>query len=424
MADDKLNLSGNDILLTQMKAYFSAVQDNLEQKQKDSIQSMMLELETLNQKAASAVSKADIEPVVKRMNEISTQMTQMATDAKANQTVIDNWIIEQKNKIQDTSNRRDFQSTWEEDIVSPMKELSSKLEKAQKLPEPVTLKLRHSRMNLQEKAIMTVSNTLTGTGAITFNERPGLVPAQKINFRDLLRTVSSGPNGLYVTYRETNAVQSVGKQTDGSAKANLQYTFQAITATLAYIAGFVTLTKQVMFNLPFLEQTLPTFLLRDFYKKENDYLFTTIAGNSTGTSLPAGTLAKADVEELIQVIASQRGRNFNASAGIVDWTEWQKILTTKPNDYSIPGGVVITGDGTIMVAGMPVIPAAWAQTDHVLVYDADYYERVEGDSLSVTFSYENQDNFEKNQVTARIECFEEINRLRDDASVYYDFGNS
>ena len=83
-----------------------------------------------------------------------------------------------------------------------------------------------------------------------------------------------------------------------------------------------------------------------------------------------------------------------------------------------------TQEYVMVLAGVPVVAATWAQTDHVLVYDYDYYERVEGEALNIQFSMENQDNFEKNQVTARIECFEEINRLRDDASIYRDFGNS
>lgn len=423
MADFNPNVNGADQLLTQMKTYYAAVQDTLRQEVKETVQSMTLEMETLVQQVKLAATKPDLENAVKRMNEISTQMTQMANDQKANQTVIDNFVIEQQKKSKEyAANRKDFQSAWGEDVVSSIKDKQPEIEQTlNDVHGKFKLKLRPNRMNLEEKGIMTVSNTLTGTGAITFNQRQGIVPAQKINFRDMLRTVSSGPNGLYVTWRETNAVQAVGKQSDGSAKANLQYTFQAVTATLAYIAGFVTLTRQVMFNLPFLEQTLPTILLRDFYKKENDYLFTTMAGNSTGTYVGSGTV---DAEELLNTILSQLKANFNASAGIVDFIQLGRLLTTKPNDYSIPGGFYMDANGVVRVLGTPIVAASWAQTDHVLVFDSDFYERVEGDSLAVTFSYENQDNFEKNQVTARIECFEELNRLRDDASIYRDFGNS
>src|SRR6185369_2225261 len=291
----EVNLSGNDVLLTQMKAYFSAVQDNLETKQKESIQSMMLELETLNQKAANAVSKTDIEPIAKRMNDISTQMTQIAADAKANQTVIDNWIIEQQKAKSGATDRKSFSSVWDEDVIKPLMESKgSGMVEGQRIS--FKMKNKPSKLwvpGMDEKGIMTTSNTLTGTGYTTFNQRQGLVPGQQINFRDLLSTATS-ENGSYITYRETNTVQSTGKQTEGSAKANLQYTFSAVTATLAYLAGFATFTKQLLYNLGFLENRLPTMLLRDFYKKENDYLFTTIAGNSTGTYTGSGTV---DAEE-------------------------------------------------------------------------------------------------------------------------------
>jgi 8-oxo-dGTP pyrophosphatase MutT (NUDIX family) len=106
------------------------------------------------------------------------------------------------------------------------------------------------------------------------------------------------------------------------------------------------------------------------------------------------------------------------------WIEWGKILLTKPNDYSLPAGTVVNNQGVVTVAGVPLIGASFAQTDHVLLWDRDYVERVEGESLRAEFSYENNDNFQKNLVTARIECFEEINLLRADAIIYRDFGNS
>lgn len=411
----------------QLQGLFSAMKDSLSQEHKEEFRSLVLETETLGHKVALCASKKDFEPLEKRMNEIAESVAKIMSTQSANQTVIDNYIKEQKGRII-TPERKTFSSQWEEDVIKPLmaeKEASAEMFKKSKAKLEFSLKTptRLWTPGMEEKAIMTTANTLTGTGYITFNERPGILPPQKINFRDLLSTAMSA-NGSYVTYRETNAVQAVGKQTEGSAKQNMQYTFQANTATLSYIAGFVTFTKQLLYNLEFLQNRLPTMLLRDFYKKENDYFFTTIAGNSTGANPPTVAGGATDAEELIQVIANQRKANFEASYAIIDWTEWGRLLATKPNDYSIPGGVTIDANGTMRIAGVPVIAASWAQTDHVLVYDYDYYERVEGESLRVEFSYENQDNFEKNQITARIECFEEINRLRDDASIYHDFGNS
>lgn len=425
MADVVTQMSGNDVLLSQMKAYFSAVQDNLEQKQKDSIQSMMLELETLNQKAQNTPSKTDLEKIAGQMNDISQKMTQISNDASKNQTVIDNWIASESKRSALKAEKESFKSTWDEDIVQGVKAPEFKnAYDSLAVGQKVKLKLRANKMDfidMEEKTLpMTTANTLTGTGYITYNDRQGIVPAQKINMRDILSTARAD-NGSYVTYRETNTVQATAKQTEGNQKNVMQYTFQAVTATLAYLAGITTFTKQLVYNLSFMQTRLPAWLLRDFYKKENDYLFTQIASNSIGTYVGSGTV---DAEELLNTILSQMKANFNASYAIVDFIQLGRLLTTKPNDYSIPGGFYMDQNGIVRVLGTPVVAASWAQSDHALVYDYDYYERVEGEALNVSFSFENQDNFEKNLVTARIECFEELNRLRDDASIYRDFGNS
>lgn len=406
MADEK-ELS----LQQQIQGLIKATADRMELKTAEQLQSIILSVETINARIDTMAGKKDVELV----GQLKKDVDQLNENLRKNQEFFDNFIADQgKRKVDD---KKDFTSAWNdvvnENIFGKKEEEIVKMVNSKKF-----------EMKMQLKANMTISADLLGTGAVnTYNDRAGIVPAQQINFRDLLPRVPS-PTGSYVTYKETNTVQSLTTQTEGNAKTQIEYQFTGSAAVSKYISGFVRFSKQLMYAAPFLNNTLPRLLLRDFYKKENDYFFTTIAGNSTGTSLPAGTLAKADAEELIQVIASQRGKNFNASMGIIDWTEWSRLLTTKPNDYSIPGGVVIDAMGNIRVAGVPIIPASWAQTDHVLVLDRDFYEVAETEGLSVQFSFEDNDNFEKNLITARVECFEEINRLRDDASIYYDFGNS
>jgi len=276
-------------------------------------------------------------------------------------------------------------------------------------------------LNVKTAGILLTSDHLTGSGMTSYSPVQGIVPGQASNFRDLLDTVSS-PTGIITSYRESNTVQLPGIQTEGSAKTTLDYTFVSQAFTGKYIAGKVTFSKQFMYQVGFIQQVLPTMLLRDFYKKENDYFFTTMAQNSTGSVSTPGTAN--DAEELLQSILNQRKANFVPSYALVDWTQLGRLLTTKPADYSIPGGFFVDGNGNLRVLGVPVIGATWAQTDHVLIYDRAYYQRAETESLRVEFSYENNDNFEKNLVTARVECFEELQRLRDDASVYHDFGNS
>ncbi len=70
---------------------------------------------------------------------------------------------------------------------------------------------------------------------------------------------------------------------------------------------------------------------------------------------------------------------------------------------------------------LPVIGASWVTNDKALIVDASYLERVETEGLRVEFSYEDSDNFQRNLVTARVECFEDINIMRTDALIYGTF---
>jgi hypothetical protein len=400
-------------LQKQLQGFFTAMQDNLEQKQKDQLQGMILRVETLAQEIGSAVSKKDLEPLQRDLTEIAGQATKMMADMKENQVVIDKFVTEYNSKQKNNAdNKEPFEDAWRKmsnEIISKKSEYDEKFNSSKE------------RARFELKTTMTTSNTITGTGMIDYNPRQGIVPTQKVNMRDLLTTVQT-QNGLFVTYRETNSLQAFTEQTEGSAKAPISYAFTPGTATLKYIAGFATFTKQLMFHLPFINGTLPRMLTRDFYKKENTYLYTTIAAAATGSNYSTATV---DVEEVIDMITNLRDTDFDASYCITDWTEWGRLLKTKPSDYSLPAGTVVTAGGQqLIIAGTPIVGASFAVSDKLLLIDRDYVERVEGESLRVEFSYENQDNFEKNLVTARCECFEEVNLLRTDAVIYRDLGNS
>ncbi len=86
-------------------------------------------------------------------------------------------------------------------------------------------------------------------------------------------------------------------------------------------------------------------------------------------------------------------------------------------------GVLGIGEsnGNVRIAGVPVIGASWVTNDKALIIDANYLERVETEGLRVEFSYEDSDNFQRNLVTARVECFEDINIMRTDAIIYGSF---
>jgi len=361
-------------------------------------------------KAANDAAIADVKGQVA---EVKSAIVTMDEAAKANQKALDELIAAKNAKSLETKKAKSFGDSFSEAMNEAFESKQSEFK--------AFAKDRNAKLVLELKDVanMTLTNNLTGDGQATYNTRQGLVPSQKINFRDLVPTTQS-PTGLYVTYRETGTEGAITVQTEGNAKGQIDYDLTEVKVVSDYIAGFARFSKQMMFQLPFLQSSLQRMLLRDFYKKENQQFFSAVSGAATGSTTTSATV---DAEQLVDWIANQLNANFNASFALVNYSQWARLLKTKPSDYSVPGGVIIDPAGNIRICGVPVIGASWVTDDKALIIDSDYIERVETESLRVEFSYEDSDNFQRNLVTARVECFEDINLMRTDAVIYGDFGN-
>jgi hypothetical protein len=359
-----------------------------------------------------AANEAAIAEVKGQVSEVKSAVVTLDEAAKKNQAALDQLIAEKAAKKIE-SKTKSFGEAYTESIAEAFEGKKAEIENFKKD--------KNAKLTIDLKSVgtMTLGNNLTGDGQATYNSRQGLVPAQKINMRDLIPTAVS-PTGLYVTYRETGTEGSIGIQTEGLAKNQIDYDLTEVKVVSDYIAGFARFSKQMMFQLPFLQNTLQRMLLRDFYKKENATFFNTVSQAATGSTTTSATV---DAEQLVDWIANQLDANFDASFALVSYAQWARLLKTKPMDYSVPGGVIIDPNGNIRIAGVPVIGASWVTDDKALIIDSNYIERVETEGLRVEFSYEDSDNFQKNLVTARVECFEDINLMRTDAVIYGDFGN-
>ena len=357
-----------------------------------------------------AANEAAIAEVKGQVDEVKSALVTMDEAAKKNQAALDQMIAEKAAKTVNNKTKS-FGDAFSESMAEAFEAKQAEIKEFQKN--------KNAKLTIDLKAVgtMTLGNNLSGDGVATYNQRQGLVPAQKINMRDLIPTAVS-PTGLYVTYRETGTEGSIGIQTEGNAKSQIDYDLTEVKVVSDYIAGFARFSKQMMFQLPFLQNTLQRMLLRDFYKKENATFFSAVSSAATGSTT---TSASVDAEQLVDWIANQLDANFEASFALVSYAQWADLLKTKPTDYSVPGGFVIDANGNVRIAGVPVIGASWVTNDKALIIDANYLERVETEGLRVEFSYEDSDNFQRNLVTARVECFEDINIMRTDAIIYGSF---
>lgn len=353
------------------------------------------------------------------INPMKSDMLSLLENQKANQEIIDSLSTSERK----TNNKQgSFQHEWNQKINEVWNSKQAEIKDFQTD--------KNAKLTFQLKvANMTSDVSITGDGVASYGQRQGLVPTQSVNFRDLIPSVKS-PSGIYVTFTEGVSSGSFSVQTEGQSKTQIDYKFTEVKTVSDYIAAFAVCSKQLMFNLPFLTTTLPRMLLRDFYKKENaqhyGQAYLAATGDSSTPAVGSGGPVN-DAEELLYWINNSRSDDFNPSFALVNWSDATHLLKTGRNSnsgYGVPGGFIFDNNGNMMIAGVPVIAASWITAGNPLIIDRDYIERVETESLRVEFSYEDNDNFRKNLVTIRCECFEDLNLLRTDAHVAAEFGGS
>jgi HK97 family phage major capsid protein len=364
--------------------------------------------------------------------ELENQISQMAENVKGIKSDITNEIESAKSEFKSEINVvKDEMQKQIDGVLASQKKAESKkesktidqmiLEKLDGKMGEFEMALKSSsgsyRIELPEVKTMLLSNSLTGDPVATYAPNQAIFPSQKVNFRDLVPTVRS-TTGLYVFYAEnTGETNNIGFQTEGNDKGENNYALTETKVVTNYIAGFTTFSKQMSKSLPFISQTLPRLLQRDFFKKENALFFGVVSAAATGSTTTAET---NDLLQLIDYIGNQKAANYNASYVLVSEQQMGRLLkaTVTAGYYAGNGSVVVNPNGGITIWGVPVVSASWVTDNKALVIDNDYIERVETESLAIEFSYENGTNFQKNLITARIECMEEINLMLANSAIY------
>lgn len=303
---------------------------------------------------------------------------------------------------------------FEDEIKGQYKQINGTNEFKSDLLEQLNHKNASIRIPLTAKNI-TLAGNLTGDPIATYSNRQAIFPSQKVNMRDLCRTINTA-TGLYVFYKETATTNNIYTQDEGSLKGENNYALAETKVVQDFIAGYSTFSKQLVNSLPFMTQTLPAMLTRDFFKAENSIFYNTIVGVA-GTGASTG---QTDVvKKFVEYAAYQRKQNYNTSFAIVDPNVYAALVNSTYTNGYYPGAGGLMWNGTsLTISGVPIIEASWANTTTVLFIDSDYLERVQVSGLAIALSYETDDNFKRNLVTARIECQEEINLMLAPSALY------
>jgi hypothetical protein len=399
--------------------------DNLEKVEQaaKTFEAKAAQIENIQTEVKSAKETAT--QTASAVNEVKSSVENIATEIKG----IADWKVTKDEADAANQKALDQILTWQKESRNSKPETKSFgeafAEEAEKNFDSICQVKKGKPFVMEVKTVgnMTLSANLTGDSVVSYSDRQAILPAQKINFRDLIPTQNS-PTGTYAHFKESAGEGSVSAQTEGESKTQIDFDLSEVKTVNEYVAAFTRFSKQFAKSLPFFQGTLPRLLLREFYKAENAKFWSDIVGTS-GIATAVGSETE-DVKTLIDAIAYQRNADYEASYVLVNHIQLarlNKLLYTTGN-YQGSGGALGMSNGVITISGVPVVAASWATDDKGLIIDRDYIERVEVESVRVEFFEQDADNVTKNLITARIECYEKVNPMLPASIRYFDFGNA
>ena len=291
---------------------------------------------------------------------------------------------------------------------------------------------KRSSFILDTKAVGTMTEAVNLTGDITrqYANQVYALPSRKVHMRSLL-PIGSINQGLFTFPYESGGEGDPAAQTQGSSKAQVDFDITMKDAAAQYIAGYVRISRQMLDDIPAMTSFLQSRLLEKYLIAEDAQL---LSGNGTapnlqgitGVATAATGAATVDVEQLVQAIAQLESTNYSATGILVNPLDWAAIMNTKNTNaaYSLPASTVVTTDGSVSIAGIPLYKSTAIAVDKFLVGDwAMGAQIMQNQGISVQFSEMDGDNFTKNLITVRVEARIAFPIYYAGAFVYGDFGN-
>lgn len=270
---------------------------------------------------------------------------------------------------------------------------------------------------LDSKAVgvMTVGNNLTGSVYTSYVDNAYMRSFVNPHLRSVFNIIPVSTGSVSFPRGNVPVGEgSFGKQTEGSAKPQIDYDVTVVNTALSFIAGYAKVSRQMIDDLPFLQAYLQQSLIEDFQKAEDTYYLNAIASSATtGVSSGANT-----AEKFIDYVAQLGALDFIPNIALTTHAGRAAMLKTKPNDYSLPGGMVIDNNGNVRILGIPVIPHSLVTASKIYVLDTSKYAIAQQSGLNVRSTEFDQDDFIKNLITFRCEARCELLQFQPTAAVY------
>lgn len=260
------------------------------------------------------------------------------------------------------------------------------------------------KMLIEFKGDMTVSGSLTGSLAPSVPNVARPFGRYRFHVRDLfpVYNVSTGAV-LYPRENTTVVGQFSGTTFELQTKSTIEYKITNISLTLHFLAATLTISREMLQDVAFLQSYLSANLTESFLRQEDTNYLSTLTGLATGGS--TGATSTNCAEYILDYIAQVEAAGYTANAILVSPATWADLMKTKGGvEYGLPGAVSIDASGNMLFAGISVIRSPQVAANHVWVMDANQVGIFQSSSFNVRTSEEAGDIFFENGVAFRAEA--------------------
>jgi HK97 family phage major capsid protein len=260
-----------------------------------------------------------------------------------------------------------------------------------------------------------VKNTITNTVGSTFSDRkPGIVGGafRPLTLESLLNTLPASSNAIdYV--RENVFTNSAAEVTEGSDSAESSITYTAVTESVATVAHWLKISRQLAADNAALAAYIDTRMIYGVNLRVENQIMAgngvapnmsgfTKAGNFTAHGYADANLG-ATLKKLVlirKIIGDLDAAGYPADAIVLNHSDWAQI---EIDMFTVAAGQVpfsIDAGGNQRLFGRLVVPSAAVTADNVMVASlaqaATFYNR---ENVMIQLSDSDDDNFTKQLVT-------------------------
>lgn len=294
--------------------------------------------------------------------------------------------------------------------------------------------------NLLYKADMDSDTNLvdaTGVAVIPPTRVPGVfyTPDRPQHVRQFLPIGTTSSNKIEYL-QETAITDATASTAEGAAFPQSEVTVTAVRSDVEKIGTRLDFTEEMLEDWDqFTSYLSVRFGKKVLVREDQQLLYGTgtspqlqgISGVASAFNPPNATLGSAvqEIDVLNQAVSQIRQDEYMANAIMLNPADVHNIFGLKDADNNyLYGGPILAGS-PLVIAGVPVIGITAVTSGDFFVGDFNLgCQLFDRKMPEIEFSYENQDNFEKDRVTAKIRERIAFPIYRTDAFVYGDFASA